>query len=181
MSLIDYLKQIEDYRALRGRRYPLWLMVLLAILGTMSECYGYVALEEFCVRHYAALSECFGLEVTRLPSDSTFRRLFEQLDFEQVVRVFNAWASEQMPLGEGDWLAIDGKSIKGTLSHYRASYQNFVNVVSVYSHQHGVVLALKQFENKATSELRVVQTLLETLRVSGVVFTMNALHTQKNN
>ncbi|MBW4421884.1 MAG: transposase family protein [Myxacorys californica WJT36-NPBG1] len=111
MSLIDHLKQIEDYHAPRGQRYPLWLMVLLAILGTMSECYGYTALEEFCVRHYAALSECFGLDVTRLPSDSTFRRLFEQLDFEQVVRMFNAWTAEQIPLGEGDWLAIDSKSI----------------------------------------------------------------------
>jgi hypothetical protein len=53
--------------------------------------------------------------------------------------------------------------------------------VSVYSHQHGVVVALKQFENKATSELTVVQMLLEGLQVSGVVFTMDALHTQKNN
>lgn len=179
MSLIEHLKQIEDYRAPRGRRYPLWLMILLAILGTMSECYGYAALEDFCVRHYGAVCECFGIAVPRLPSDSTFRRLFEQLDFERVVSAFNAWAGVQMPITEGDWLAIDGKSIKGTLSHYRASYQNFVNVVSVYSHQHGVVVALKQFENKATSELTVVQTLLETLQVSGVVFTLDALHTQK--
>ena len=115
MSLIDHLKQIEDYRAPRGRRYPLWLMILLAILGTMSECYA--ALEDFCVRHYAEVSQRLGLEGARLPSDSTFRRLFEQLDFEQVVGAFNAWAGVQMPIEAGDWLAIDGKSIKGTLSH----------------------------------------------------------------
>ena len=26
LTLIDYLKTVEDYRALRGRRYPLWLI-----------------------------------------------------------------------------------------------------------------------------------------------------------
>jgi len=178
MTLIETLQQIEDYRAKCGRRYPLWLMVLLAILGTMSECYGYQALEEFGVRHYPAF-ECFGLSVTRLPSDSTFRRLFNQLDFEQVAHAFNAWAGTQMPVSDGDWLAIDGKSIKGTLSHYHQSDQNFVNIVSVYSHQQGVVLAVQQFENKETSELKVVQMLLETLKVTAVVFTMDALHAQK--
>jgi hypothetical protein len=35
-TLIDYLKTVEDHRALRGRRYPLWLMLLLVILGTLS-------------------------------------------------------------------------------------------------------------------------------------------------
>jgi hypothetical protein len=49
----------------------------------------------------------------------------------------------------------------------------------VYSHQQGVVLAVQQFENKETSELKVVQMLLETLKVRGVVFTMDALHAQK--
>ncbi len=113
MTLIETLQQLEDYRAKRGRRYPLWLMVLLAIVGTMSECYGYQALEEFSVRHYPALCECFGLEVTRLPSDSTFRRLFNQLDFEQVAQAFNAWAGTQMPVSDGDWLVVCQGRIDG--------------------------------------------------------------------
>jgi len=49
-TLIDYLKTVEDHRALRGRRYSLWLMLLLVILGTLSDCQGYSALEDFCVR-----------------------------------------------------------------------------------------------------------------------------------
>lgn len=112
MSLIDPLKQIEDYRAPVGRRYPLWLMILLAILGSMSECYGYAALEDFCVRPDGAVCECFGIAVPRLPSDSTFRRLFEQLDFERVVRALNPWAGVQMPIEAGDWLALPSADAK---------------------------------------------------------------------
>ena len=55
-----------------------------------------------------------------------------------------------------------------------------MSVVSLYSSQIGVVLAAEQFESKKTSELKVVQTLLEALHIKGVVFTLDALHTQKN-
>jgi hypothetical protein len=69
-NLIDILKTIKDFRAPRGLRYPLWLILLLAILGSLSGCKGYKALEDFCVRHYGALCECLGICVKRLPSDS---------------------------------------------------------------------------------------------------------------
>jgi hypothetical protein len=178
-SLIAALQGIEDYRAPRGKRYPLWVMLLLVILGTLSECYGYAALEDFCVRHYAALCEKLGMTFNRLPSDSTFRRLFEQLDFEKLTDCFVAWAKADNQIRPGSWLAVDGKSIKSTVQAYNQSYQNFVNVVSVYSHQQGVVVALKQFQNNEQSEIKVVEKLLETLNFTGVVFTCDALHCQK--
>ena len=178
-TLIDYLKAVEDYRAMRGRRYSLWLMLLLVILGTLSECQGYCALEDFCVRHYADLCERLRIAGKRLPSDSTFRRLFEQLDFERLSECFNQWATEQMEWKAGDWLSVDGKSINGTVEQSRSSYQNFVSLVSVYSQRQGVVVALKQFENAQKSEIKVVEALLEQLKLTGVVFSFDALHAQK--
>lgn len=44
----------------------------------------------------------------------------------------------------------------------------------------GQKLASQQFESKHTSELTVVQTLLEAMHLEGVVFTLDALHAQKN-
>jgi len=35
-SLIAALQGIKDYRAPRGKRYPLWVMLLLVILWTLS-------------------------------------------------------------------------------------------------------------------------------------------------
>ena len=178
-TLIESLQSVADFRALRGRRYPLWIILLLAVLGTVSGCYGYCALEEFCVRHYAVLCEQLGVKVKRWPSDTTFRRIFQQLDFDQLAEKFNQWAVGEFEPQAGEWLAIDAKSIKGTVQGYSQSYQNFVSVVSVYSHQRGVVVALKQFENKRDSEIKVVQTLLRTMGLENVVFTLDALHAQK--
>ena len=40
-SLIDYLKQIPDSRARSGLRHPLWLVLLIIIMGMMSGYWGY--------------------------------------------------------------------------------------------------------------------------------------------
>ena len=93
---------------------------------------------------------------------------------------FDQWVNSTFTVEPGEWVAIDGKSIKGTVTEPGTAYQNFVSLVSVYSHQPGVVLAAQQFESKKSSELQVVQTILETLQLEGVVFTMDALHCQKN-
>lgn len=178
-NLIQSLQGIRDFRAAQGRRYPLWLILLLVVIGTLSGCRGYQALEDFGVRHYRVLSEKLGLMVNRLPSDTTFRRVLQRLDFHLLAQQFQQWSKSYIEVEPQEWVAIDGKSIKGTVRDAQTAYQNFVSFVSVYSHQQGLVLATRQFENKNTSELSVVQTLLETLHLEEVVITLDALHCQK--
>ena len=156
------------------------LILLLIVMGTISGCRSYYALEDFGARHYRAVSEQLGLEVTRLPSDTTFRRILQKLDFETLAQQFEQWASRTIDIQAGEWVAIDGKSIKGTGTLPGTAYQNFINMVSLYSSQQGVVLASQQFESKHNSELKVVQTMIEALELEEVVFTMDALHCQKN-
>ena len=149
-------------------------------MGTISGCWSYYALEDFGARHYQAVSEKLGLTVTRLPSDTTFRRILQKLDFQTLAQQFEAWVRRTVDVQPQEWIAIDGKSIKGTVTDYGTAYQNFVSLVSLYSSQQGVVLKSQRFESKHDSELKVVQTMLEALNLEGVVFTLDALHCQKN-
>lgn len=177
--LVQRLQSVRDYRADQGKRYPLWMMLLLAILGVMSGCQGYKALEEFGIRHYQKLCEVLELELARMPSDTTLRRMFHRVNYQQLTQQFNDWAIEQFEPSAGEWLAVDGKSIKGTVQESRNSFQNFVSVVSVYSPTQRLVLAQKSFENKAESEIHLVEQLLAQLALTGVVVSMDALHCQK--
>jgi hypothetical protein len=106
--------------------------------------------------------------------------VFRQVDFNELTEYFTKWAHKAFGILEGEWLALDAKSIGGTLSDTHQAYQSFVSTVSVYSQQRGIVLGLKEFNNKEDSEIHIVQTLLESLDCQGVVFSMDALHTQKN-
>lgn len=178
-NLIESLQKIRDFRAVHGRRYPLWLIMLLVIMGIMSGCRSYYALEDFGARHYEALCEKLGLTLNRLPSDTTFRRVLQKLDFALLAQQFEQWAKDNVEMELGEWVAIDGKGIKATVTQPQTAYQNFVSLVSFYSSQRGIVLATQQFETKTTSELTVVQTMLEALHLEDVVFTLDALHTQK--
>jgi hypothetical protein len=78
-----------------------------------------------------------------------------------------------------NWICFAGKSIKATVSNYDQAYQDFINVVSVFSAQQGVPIALQQFHNKQGSEIAVVQNLLANLALEGVVFNLDSLHCQK--
>jgi DDE_Tnp_1-associated len=177
MSLIAHLKQIPDFRT--QPRYPLWVILLLVIMGTMSGCQGYRALEDFVARHQRGLLELLELPYKRLPSFSTLRRIMVRLDYVALATAFNAWAAT-IPTRVTEQIATDGKSIKASVTDYDKSYQDFVNIVSAYNVTQGVVVGLSAMRNGQTSEIATVQTLLEQLHLSGVCFSMDALHTQKN-
>ncbi len=178
-SLVKKLLSVRDYRGGRKVQYPLWLMLLIALLGVMSGCYGYKALEEFGIRHYQQLCELLELNLERMPSDTTIRRMFGKVKFEELTQIFNAWAREEFEPETGEWVAVDGKSIKGTVQNNWDAFQNFVSVVSVYSPTQRVVIAQKSFENKVQSEIQVVEQLLAELGLTRVVVSMDALHCQK--
>ncbi|MDJ0534140.1 MAG: ISAs1 family transposase [Xenococcaceae cyanobacterium MO_207.B15] len=87
-------------------------------------------------------------------------------------KVFNDWASQMTSRQNGQWIALDGKSLKNTVSDCHGKQQNFVMMVSAFSHQRAEILGLKVMENKNQSEINVVRELIELLDLSGVIFTL---------
>lgn len=200
MNLFEALSQIEDFRQASGRRHPLPVVLLLVIMALMSGHTGYRAIGDFIDRHRAALLDQLHLTKDRLPSFSTVRRVLMGLDFAQLSEVFITWMRAQTPqegsfdeAGEGSFdkaafqertipceaVSLDGKSIKATLRDYRKARQNFTALVSAFAHSQGLVLGSAAYQNKAHSEILLVQELIEALHLQGVVFTLDALHCQK--
>lgn len=175
-SLIEYLKQIPDFRDPRGCRHPLWLVLLLVIMGMMSGYYGYRDIGRFVERHRWALSKALKIGGAQVPSYSTIRRVMMGVDYTELRATFNQWASQELALPSGEWLALDGKSLKNTVSHYDQAEQNFISFVSVFSQQRGVVVGVQEMENKNESEINVVRNLLESLSLKGYVLSLDALH-----
>jgi hypothetical protein len=179
-SLIEALQQVEDFRAKRGQRYPLWVILLLVVLGTLNGCSSYQALEEFAQRHYSALVQHLQLSVPRLPSDSTVRRALMGVDFAQLAEAFMRWAKPYINSDASRWFAIDGKALTGSIMAPCQAHQQFVNLVSVFSQSHGIVVALDQYRSNQGNEIEVVEALIAALDLQAVTYTMDAAHCQKN-
>lgn len=115
-----------------------------------------------------------------LPSHVTIREVLKGINFDDVLTAFNEWAKQYVTVKEKEWMAIDGKAPASTVTDYSSSYQNFVSLVSVFSHKRGQVLRVSRLENNKCSEIPTVQELIEALDLTGVVLSLDSLHCQKN-
>ncbi|NJO42776.1 MAG: hypothetical protein HC865_19720 [Cyanobacteria bacterium RU_5_0] len=101
------------------------------------------------------------------------------VDFNAVADAFSRWGQAAGLLQAGDDCALDGKGLKNTGTDTFSEQQTFVNVVSMFQLQQGVVVAQAVFDNGQESEINVVYQLLERLQVSGITVSLDALHAQK--
>jgi DDE_Tnp_1-associated len=180
VNLIEAIKAVPDYRQARGIRHQLWLILTIVLLGSCTGYWGYKPLAEFTKNHRLLLIELFNLPLDiRFPSASTFRNVMMEMDFQAIASLFNIWAQQSLIISAGELFAVDGKSIKSTLIGGNKTCQDFVSIVSVYSHQQGWVVRHQAMQNKKTSEIGIVEQLVETLSGYQVVITADALHCQK--
>jgi predicted transposase YbfD/YdcC len=186
MTLIEQLKSIKDPRKPRGQRYALWLVMFLALLGSLCGYYGYRPLAKFVQKHHFEICQLleFAPDKKLLPSPSTFRRIFQQVDAQAWVDSFNGWVVTHAPDLSGQLLSIDGKSIRCTSSGGNTSAQNFACLVSVDGQSVGVV-QMALMDNAKVSEIGVAKRLLTavyqapTLAQSlDIGFSLDALHAQ---
>lgn len=179
-SLIDALKQVPDPRQARGKSHPLWILLLLIIMGTMAGYQGYRPLETFVQEHYEPLCQSLGLEFKR-PSYSTFRRIMMQLSFDEFSDCFEQWMLSHSAslFPDNSVSGLDGKRIRQKLTDANGK-DRFVGLVSLFGLEQGVTLKVQALTETDNSELKVVETLLETLQLSGLLLSMDALHAQKN-
>ena len=178
MTLIAALQSVPDYRKARGKRHPLWVMLVTIVMGNLAGYQGNRPLETFAKRYGQEIAQLLGVELSAMPSYSTFRRAHLSLDFEAFSDAFSQWMSEYHSVDE-DSYAVDGKRIGQPIVGADGK-RRFVGLVSVFSQQQGITVELAGLSERDNSEIKVAQYLFEKLRLSGAVVTLDAAHTQKN-
>lgn len=179
-ALIEQLKTIPDWRRGRKVQYPLWLMLLMTLLGVMSGYSSLRGLEDFMQRHQQEVVQLFGLTKAKLPRYSTLRDMAQHVDAHQVAEVFLHWAKQALPVEVGQVVSLDGKALASTLQDCYGAQQDFVTIVSACVQQCDWVIGQLSFHNGESSEITSVRELLKQLELKGVWVTLDALHTQKN-
>lgn len=179
IDLITLLKSIPDPRRQAGRRHELWVCLLLVIMTMMTGQYGFRPTGSFIRQHCEDLLRYMPLRKPRLPSFDTIRRCLQVVNFAKLTEVFLRWSRQYIELPEGQWIAGDGKALKGTLQDHPEAEQRFVSLVSFFTQHSHQVLDSIAFNNKDTSEICVVEQLINRLDLGGYVISLDAVHCQK--
>ncbi|MGA7730461.1 MAG: ISAs1 family transposase [Chloroflexia bacterium] len=184
-ALVERLHTVPDLRHPRGVRYPLAVVLTVAVLAKLAGHGKLRAVAEWAGLRAEQLCPLLGFGRTTLPHPTTWSRIFgtalDPHSLDKVVGQFFAQLCccsirKKGKRRGGITIAIDGKTLRGTIPLGRTQG---VHLVAAYLPDVGVVLAQLEVEEKA-NELTVAPTLLAQLDLKGVVVTGDAMFAQRN-
>jgi predicted transposase YbfD/YdcC len=109
-----------------------------------------------------------------IPSHDTFGRVFAALNAKQFEACFIRWMNGLCPALEGQVIAIDGKTLRG--SNRRG--ERAIHLVSAYGSGLGMVLGQVRTADKS-NEITAIPELLDALLLKGAIVTIDAMGCQQ--
>jgi len=177
ISIIQHFSELEDPRADDERKkHELLDIVVMAILGVICGAEDWVNISEFGKAKEDWFRQFLKLP-NGVPSHDTFRRVFSLLSPEKFVGVFSKWVSALSEATDGEIVAIDGKTLRGSFD--RASDKAALHVVNAWSCANGLVLGQVEVDGKS-NEITAIPKLVEILELSGCTVTIDAMGCQKD-
>lgn len=180
MTLIEALSEVKDPRRAQGLRVDLEQLFYMTVIGYMCGYCGYRELKSFCDSEAKVFIEVLSLR-HGIPSHVTFWQVLTNVNDQEMIKAFNKWSKDYVPLKKESILSGDGKVLGSTVINANGKNQDFQAVVSLFCQESGLVRSLEDYRNKAkeTGEGSVARFLIKELNGMGIVFTLDALHTQK--
>ena len=168
------LQQVPDPRARRGIRHALPGIVAVALAAVVAGARSFAAIGQWASELTGEQLVELGISRPTAPDASTFRKVFARLDATTLDRLVGAfvWTRTRVVAGRRV-IAIDGKTVRGA----RTATTTAPHLVSALDHATGTVLGQVATAAKS-NEILTVRTLLACFDLTGVVVTVDAMHTQ---
>ena len=173
-NLLGYVEEIEDPRVQRTQKHILKEILAIAILAVIAGSQGWEDMENYGIAKQEWLSKFLELP-HGIPSDDTFRRVFERIDPESLQKCLEKWVNSIMNSIQGEIIPIDGKTLRG--SYDRNKGQSALHTVTAWASQQRLVLGQVKVEDHS-NEITAIPALLELLDIEGAIITIDAMGTQ---
>ena len=177
--LLKHLENLEDHRRAQGRQYPLAEVVLVTILAVLGGAVSYREIHSFIKVRFVLLRNTLGLGWRKPISYTQLRLVIQGMDresLEAVFRSYSAEVAEALP-EKCEYLACDGKVLRGSFDHMED--QKAAELLSIFAVKEKLILAHKEIPDK-TNEIPAFQELVKNIGLKNKLFTLDAMHTQKN-
>jgi hypothetical protein len=177
--LQDLLQGMEDTRRKQGRRYDVGNVIYCCILAALSGATSYRKMSIFIQVHFEELRKNLGLNWKKAPSYVGIRKIVQGVNpesLENLHREYTKKLLDRYQEGGSTFYACDGKTLRGSFDHVED--KKAMQILSIFCHETHIVLGQSPI-NEKSNEIPAFQHMLETLEITGKVFTLDALHLQK--
>lgn len=178
--LIILLNKLEDNRRKQGQRHPLHILLLITIMAIMAGAKSERAIARFAVNNKDSLIKELQIKRKEVPSRRILAKFMQNLDFNKLQNLFHTWTMNFVNIKKGEWLGIDGKSIKGTVVNANGAMQDFISLVTIFSNKKKQALSVGKINTKKENEVPKVKELIKLLNLQGFTFSLDALHCQSD-
>lgn len=188
-TLLSIFGEIPDPRRGQGKMYPLAPILLFTVLAMLSGAVSYRQVHAFIKAHLDRLNAAFDLSLKRAPAYSSVRFILHGLDgavlesaFRRHAATLGAGGTHAGDAAKAVCVAIDGKTLRGSFDAFND--RKAAHLMSAFAHDDQIILAHLAIDEKS-NEIPAVQAMIATLGrelggLSGRLFTVDAMHAQKN-
>ena len=178
--LLAALAEVPDPRRAQGQRYSMHHLLLFSVLAVLTGATSYKKIIAFIALQRERLNAIFGAGFQRAPAVNTLRHLFLALGRDDLEAAFRRHAGDLSAHSRPEALrtvALDGKTLRGSFDHL--TDRKAVHVLSAFASDAALILGHQELDG-APDEIAAVPRLMAELGVTGVLFTADALHCQKD-
>lgn len=174
-TVFNNFSSVVDPRVERTKRHKLLDIIFIAVAAAVCGADNWKAIEVFAQAKKDWLKSVLELP-NGIPSHATFWRVFRRIDATEFHKCFVRWIQAAFEHVEGDIIAIDGKTMRG--SGDSSNGNSPLHIVSAWAAEHNITLAQIKVRGKS-NEINAIPTLLDTITIRGAVVTMDAMGCQK--
>jgi len=174
-NLRKELATLKDKRRGQAQQHKIDVVLMITIMATMSGYHGYRAIGDFAQRYKKQIVKYLELEKDRVPAYATVRRVVQEIDHKKFGDIFTKWMRYYMKKSNSQWVAVDGKAIKGTKQ--KEEDKKLAHLVSFFASDSKEILIARKTASKS-NEIPLVQIMMEEFPLKDMIITLDALHCQ---
>lgn len=171
--LKEKLKGVSEPRREWGNfRHKMIELLIISLCAVISGGEDFGDMEEFGKQRIDWLKKFLELP-NGIPDSDTFRRVYERLDSQELMKCLHEWLFEEQASG-GRLINIDGKTLCGSA---KQGEHTALHVVSAWVHENEMVLGQIATDEKS-NEITAIPKLLDLIDVEGDIITLDAMGCQ---
>lgn len=173
-SLISVLRIIPDPRIDRCKKHSLESILFISLVGMLCGADSFSEIEELAQVNQEWIEGYIDLP-NGIPSHDTLCRVFSLIDKDRFCKFFVDWTQALTKGKIEKVIAIDGKSLCGSIGD---GLKGMAHILHAWSVENGLCIGQQPVRDKS-NEITAMRPLLELLDLKGCTVTADAIHSHK--